>query len=130
MEFRRDGSCSSSPAGINESSLIKRKIMQSVSQTKASNKLARHKPDSFSHGSEITKQQIKEMAKGTRGKGGKKSPRRKQDGRRAAFQKEKGDSVKKLRSIKRRLFLDAVKSPPRQHLRANDQGKKNRTGQE
>jgi hypothetical protein len=108
--------------------------MQSVSQTKASNKLARHKPDSFSRGSEITKQQIKEMAKGTRGKGGKscalwKSPRRKQDGRRAAFQKEKGDSVKNLRRIKRRLFLDAVKSPPRQ-LRVNDQGKKNRTGQE
>lgn len=103
--------------------------MQSVSsQTKASNKLARHKPDSFSLGSETTKQQIKEM-KGTRGKGGKKSPRRKQDGRRATFQKEKGDSVKNLRKIKRRLFLDAVKSPPRQ-LRGNDQGKKNRTGQE
>lgn len=100
--------------------------MQSVSQTKASNKLARHNPDSFSRGSEIMKQ----MAKGTRGKGGKKSPRRKQDGRRAVFQKEKGDSVKNLRRIKRRLFLDAVKSPPRQHVRANDQGKKNRTGQE
>lgn len=118
------------------SQVIKRKIMLSVSQTKTSNKLARHKPDSFSRCSEITKQQIKEMAKGTRGKGGKscalwkKSPRRKQDGRRAAFQKEKGDSVKNLRRIKRRLFLDAVKSPPRQHLRANDQGKKNRTGQE
>ena len=119
-----------SPARIDESSLIKRKIMQSLnSQTKASNKLARHKHDSFPLGSEITKQQIKEMAKGTR-KGGKKSPRRKQDGRRTTFQKEKGDSVKNLRKIKRRLFLDAVKSPPRQHHRANDQGKKNRTGQE
>lgn len=60
-------------------------------------------------------------------KGGKKLKLRcnKQD-KRAIFQKERSDSIKRLHRIKRRLFLEAVKSTPRQHAT----GKKNRTGQE
>ena len=101
-----------------------------MSQTKARNKLVHHKPEAFSHGSGIMKQINEVVAKEMKGKGGKKL-RRKQDGKRSTFQKEKSDSVRKLRRIKRKLFLDAVKSPPRQHLvDVNDSGKKNRTGQE
>ncbi len=52
-----------------------------------------------------------------------------QDGKRAQFQKDnKSSSVRDLRRIKRRLFLDAVKFSPRQH--PSVPGKKNRTGQE
>ena len=39
-------------------------------------------------------------------------------------------SVSNLRRIKRRLFLDAVKSTHRQHRCAGVPGKKDRTGQE
>jgi hypothetical protein len=67
-------------------------------------------------------------------KGGKKLKLRwkqQQEGKRAGFQKEKRTSVRSLRRIKRRLFLDAVKATPReQHHHPGVSGKKKRTGQE
>lgn len=72
--------------------------------------------------------QTNEVAKDV--KGGKKLKLRwkQNDGKRAGFQKEKSRSVRSLRRIKRRLFLDAVKSASREHSSVS--GKKNRTGQE
>ncbi len=101
------------------------RIMQSIPSS-SSNKSVRSKPESFSRVSETMKQ-TNEVEK----KAGKKMKlwSKQQDGKRAHFHKDKkSSSVRDLRRIKRRLFLDAVKSSPRQH--PSVPGKKNRTGRE
>mmetsp|Transcript_11391 Transcript_11391/g.17393 ORF Transcript_11391/g.17393 Transcript_11391/m.17393 type:complete len:105 (+) Transcript_11391:2-316(+) len=96
-----------------------------------SNKSVRTKPESsFSRVSETMKQ-TNEVEKSVKAGAGRKLKlwSKQQDGKRTLFQKEKSSSVRSLRRIKRRLFLDAVKSSPRQQ-HPSVPGKKNRTGQE
>mmetsp|Transcript_22017 Transcript_22017/g.33343 ORF Transcript_22017/g.33343 Transcript_22017/m.33343 type:complete len:103 (+) Transcript_22017:32-340(+) len=102
-------------------------MMHSIQRSR-SNKSVRTKPEpSFSRVSETMKQ-TNEVPKDVKGGRKLKLRCRQQDGKRAVFQKEKSSSIRSLRRIKRRLFLDAVKSAPRQH--PSVPGKKNRTGQE
>jgi len=84
------------------------------------NKPIRAKPEtSFSRASETMKQ-TNEAAKDGKVKGGRKPRLRcNQNDKRAMFRKEKSDSVRSLLRIKRRLFLEAVKSAPRQHPSAS-----------
>jgi hypothetical protein len=98
--------------------------LQSINHTSASNSklLTRRKPAATrcnSETSETTKQTTREEAKEAKGKS--KTVWRKRDGKRV---KDKSDGVRSLRKIKRRLFLDAVKSAPRQHPNPNVPGKK------
>ena len=106
-------------------------MMQSI-QSNRTNKSVSTKPEtsSFSRVSETMKQ-TNEVVKDV--KGGKKLKLRwkqQQEGKRAGFQKEKRTSVRSLRRIKRRLFLDAVKATPREQHHPGVSGKKKRTGQE
>ncbi len=97
------------------------------------NKAIRAKPEtSFARVSETMKQ-TNEAAKDTKVKGGRTQLKLRcnQNDKRAMFRKEKSDSLRSLRRIKRRLFLEAVKSAPsKQHPSTSVPGKKNRTGHE